>query len=97
MRKHRIGSITSGGVLILFGILFLLQFALPVISYAFIFRIWPVILIALGVEILYANLKTEEEFVYDWAAVFMTMLVAFFAMAMAGMDMAFRHYPAWFH
>ena len=41
-RVHRVGTVTFGVVLILFGILFLLHLFFPVLEYRFIFRLWPV-------------------------------------------------------
>ena len=50
---------------------------IPSLSYAAIFRFWPVILIALGVEVLLAQGRSEKvEFFYDgWAMVMMVLLI----------------------
>lgn len=93
MGKHRIGAVTSGALLILFGLLFLLKQFVPAIGYLFIFRLWPIIFIALGVEILYADWKSETEFTYDFLSLFLILLLAFFAIAMAGFDTMLQHYP----
>ena len=58
---HRVGTITCGTVLIVTGILFLLHIIFPVISYLFIFRLWPCILILLGAEILIGNCKKGSQ------------------------------------
>ena len=65
VRTHRVGSITLGSALVLFGILFLVHLFVPVLTYEIIFHIWPCIFILLGIEILLANRKKNVEFVYD--------------------------------
>ena len=83
---HRVGTITCGTVLIVTGILFLLHLIFPVISYLFIFRLWPCILILLGAEILIGNCKKDVSFVYDTGSVVLLILLLLFAMAMAVVD-----------
>lgn len=83
---HRVGTITCGTVLIVTGILFLLHIIFPVISYLFIFRLWPCILILLGAEILIGNCKKDISFVYDTGSVVLLILLLLFAMAMAVVD-----------
>ena len=68
VRTHRVGSITLGSALVLFGILFLVHLFVPVLTYEIIFHIWPCIFILLGIEILLANRKKNVEFVYDGKA-----------------------------
>ena len=41
VRTHRVGSITLGSALVLFGILFLVHLFVPVLTYEIIFHIWP--------------------------------------------------------
>lgn len=87
-RIHRVGSITFGIVLILFGTLYLLQLFLPGLSLELIFRLWPCIFIILGIEILLANSRAKIQFVYDKMAIFLTFVMVCFAMLMAGLDLA---------
>ena len=77
VRTHRVGSITLGSALVLFGILFLVHLFVPVLTYEIIFHIWPCIFILLGIEILLANRKKNVEFVYDGKAVFLTIIDKF--------------------
>ena len=56
-RVHRVGTVTGGIVMIIYGVLFLLHTIFPIIKYRFIFRLWPIILIILGLEILAGNAK----------------------------------------
>ena len=74
---HRVGTITCGTVLIVTGILFLLHIIFPVISYLFIFRLWPCILILLGAEILIGNCKKDVSFVYDTGSVVLLILLLY--------------------
>ncbi len=87
-RVHRVGTVTFGVVLILFGILFLLHLFFPVLEYRFIFRLWPVVLIGMGTEALAAQVVGQKRFAYDWAAVVMLFLLLVFAMGMAAVDYA---------
>ncbi len=83
MRTRRVGSITCGALLILFGILFFLHLFLPVITYRIIFDLWPLILIFLGVEILLSNWKEREAVMkYDVGAIVLVILLALFSMGM---------------
>lgn len=52
MRQRRIGTITLGISLVVFGILFLIHIFGGVLNYMLIFHLWPLILIVLGGEIL---------------------------------------------
>ena len=90
MRTHRVGTITAGLSMIAFGVLFLLHILFQNVSYELIFRLWPVILIGLGLELL-ASARGKDTFVYDKAAIFLLILLTFFAMGMAGADLVFRY------
>lgn len=91
IRVHRVGSVTTGMAMIIFGVLFILHVCFGLISYEMIFKLWPFILIGLGIEILLSNLS-DEKFVYDKAAIFLLIVVTFFAVCMAGIDVAFTHF-----
>ena len=90
IRTHRVGSITTGLMLIAFGVMFVLHLFLGVISYDLIFKLWPIILIGLGVEVPLSNFK-QEKMVYDKGAIFLMITVAFFSMGMASADWIFTH------
>ena len=60
VRVHRIGTITFGVSLLAMGTLFLLHMFLPVITYQTVYRLWPVIFILLGIEILISNQKEKS-------------------------------------
>ncbi len=84
IKTHRVGTFTFGGMLIIFGVLFLLRIFLPDLSYEFIFKLWPTIFIFLGLEILIANfIQKEEKLIYDKTAFALIIILSFFAMGMA--------------
>ena len=91
VRTHRVGSITTGLSLIAFGVMFVIHMFLNVLSYELIFKLWPVILIGLGLELLLSNFA-KEKIVYDKAAIFLMFVMALFAMGMAGADWIFTNF-----
>lgn len=91
VRTHRVGSITTGLSLIAFGVLFVLHLFMNVISYEMIFKLWPVILIGLGVEVLLSNFAGDK-LVYDKGAICLMFVIAIFAMGMAGAELLMKYY-----
>lgn len=97
-RCRRVGSVTFGLTLILFGILFLVHIALPTLQYELIFRLWPVVFILLGCEILVGNYKSNTQkckFIYDFPAVIMLAVMMLFAMVMAAVDYSITYQNIW--
>lgn len=88
---HRIGTVTFGLSLIVFGCLFLARLIWPGLDYRMVFRMWPCVLICLGIEVLAAALDKEAVFVYDKAAVVLMVIMLIFAMSMAGADYIMEH------
>jgi thiol:disulfide interchange protein len=87
IKTHRVGTITLGFVLITFGLMFLLRIFLPYLSYSVIFKLWPLIFIFLGIELLIANFRQKEgKLIYDTMAVVLTVILTFFAMGMSVVD-----------
>ncbi|MBR4670403.1 hypothetical protein D6853_12305 [Butyrivibrio sp. X503] len=93
VRSHRVGAITAGLSLIAFGIAFVCHIFVGGISYEFIFHMWPLLLVGLGIELLISNLGSENV-VYDKGAIFLMIIMAIFAMGMACADMLFQAYKA---
>lgn len=92
MRIHRVGTLTFGILLVTFGLLFLLRIFIPDLSYEFIMKLWPIVFILLGVEILVANIKqSETKLIYDKTAFFLIIMLSFFAMGMAFMEEIFHY------
>lgn len=97
MRIHRVGALTFGILLVTFGILFLLRIFIPDLSYEFIMKLWPIVFILLGIEILIANIKqSDNKLIYDKTAFFLIIVLSFFAMGMAFMEEIF-HYIINYH
>lgn len=92
MRTHRVGTLTLGIILIAFGVLFLLRIFMAALSYDIIFKLWPFIFIFLGVEILIANFKpNQEKLIYDKSAIAIMIILSFFAVGMAITEFVITH------
>lgn len=95
LRKHRIGSYTFGLTLIIYGVLSLVHIVAPAVSYDFIFRLWPLTFISLGIEVIVGSRREDTCFVYDKAAIILLILLTLFAVFMAGVDCLMRDYEYW--
>lgn len=86
MRVRRVGSITCGMLMIVFGGLFLVHMFYPPLSLSLIMKLWPLILIALGCEMLLSNVRRGEEqeemLKYDGGAIFLVFLLTCFSVVM---------------
>lgn len=83
MRVHRVGTFTLGATLIACGVVFLLQQIIPALTFSMVCRLWPVIFIVLGIEILISNWRDKEgTFIYDKGSIFLSFLVTCFAMVL---------------
>ncbi|NLL77646.1 MAG: hypothetical protein GX235_10445 [Clostridiales bacterium] len=101
IKTHRVGTVTFGVLLVLFGILFIVHIFVPELDYRVIFRLWPCIFIFLGLEVLVGNHKVSKieneetgntvNFVYDKAAIFLMICLFFFAMLMAAVDYSIQY------
>ncbi len=97
LRTRRVGSVTFGLTLVLFGVLFLLHIVVPWLHYEFIFQFWPVVFVLLGIEILVENHRSGAEdcrFIYDFPAILMLVILLLFAMIMAAAEFSMR-YQCW--
>ena len=90
IRVHRVGTITTGLSMIIFGILFLLHSFGYIISYRIIFQLWPIMLIGLGMELLLINFA-KRKFVYDKGALFLLIVMTLFVIGMAIADICFDY------
>lgn len=92
LKGRRVGTFTAGIVLVLFGILFLLHLNFTNLNISIIVSLWPIILIFLGIEIIAAYLINKEEKIrYDAGAIALIIILAFFAMSMAGTEFVINH------
>ena len=82
---HRVGTITAGITLIVFGVAFILNVFWNFFDITTIIRLWPIILIGVGVEILVSSFE-KNKVVYDKAAILIMFLMVGFAMFMACWD-----------
>ena len=93
VRTHRVGTITTGLSFIAFGVMFVLHLFMNIISYDLIFKLWPFILIGIGVEVLVSTFS-KNKVVYDKAAIVLMFFLAFFAMSMAGADLFIQYFKS---
>ena len=95
MRTRRVGSITCGILMIVFGGLFLVHMFYPPLSLGLIMKLWPVILIALGCEMLISNVRRGEEqdetLKYDGGAIFLVFLLTCFSVVMGMIEWFIRN------
>lgn len=91
-RIHRIGTMTLGITLLLFGGLFLAHFFLPALTYGIILKCWPVVFILLGVEILIASVGVKKiPIIYDKAGIVITAVLIVFTMGVAFASMCMEY------
>lgn len=92
IKGRRVGTFTTGIVLIMFGIMFLLRLTSLNIDYLMIATLWPLVLVLLGIEIIVAYLINKVETMnYDFAAIFLIVMLSFFAMGMGCMEYVITH------
>lgn len=92
IKGRRVGTFTTGIVLVMFGIMFLLRLIYPEINYSLIASMWPLVLIILGIEIILAFLINKEEIMkYDFYGIMLIIIVSIFAMGMGCMEYVITH------
>ena len=98
MRTRRVGSITCGILMIFFGILFMVHMFYPALSLEVIMKLWPLVLIGLGGELIASNIRKEDEeevLKYDKGAIFLIFLFTGFAIVMGFIEY-FMNYAVWY-
>lgn len=89
VKPRRVGTITVGICMVAFGVMFLLCSVFEVMKYQAVFALWPLILIALGVEILvYSCFKGK--LIYDKGSVFIMIIMLFLSAGMAMIDVCWK-------
>ncbi|MGH4122075.1 MAG: LiaI-LiaF-like domain-containing protein [Clostridium sp.] len=92
IKGRRVGTFTTGIVLVMFGIMFLLRLINPSINYLRVASLWPLVLVLLGIEIIVAYVINKEEIMkYDFKAIILIIIVSFFAMGMGCMEYVITH------
>ena len=88
MAAKRVGSVTLGLTLVVFGVMFLLS-AFKSFNYLDVIKFWPVIFISLGIEMLvHAFSKNAEKAKLDVPSCLMTCVLMLFSMCLAGAQYA---------
>lgn len=72
---RRVGTFTTGVILVVYGAAMLVSLWLPKLSLAWLVRLAPLALVGLGVEILLAA-RRESRIKYDWVGMLLCCLVA---------------------
>ena len=94
IKGRRVGTLTAGIVLVMFGIMFLLRLVTSNINILLIASLWPLILVSVGIEIIVAYIiNKEEKMQYDFSAIILVIILAFFAMGMGGVEFIITHLP----
>lgn len=88
-KTRRVGTISVGLSMIVFGIMFLLCSVFGILSYRTVFAMWPAILVVLGLEILIYSFW-KGKLVYDKGSVFIMILMLFLSAGMAAADVFFK-------
>jgi hypothetical protein len=92
LKGRRVGTFTAGISLVTFGVLFFLRTVSVGLDYQVILRLWPIILILLGIEIIVAYIVNRDEKIrYDAGAIVLVMILSVFAMCMGGTEFIFEH------
>jgi hypothetical protein len=85
VRTHRVGTMTLGLTLISFGALYLARLFTPAIPIDMIMHAWPIPMILLGLELLFAGFS-KRKFIIDKGAIVLCFLVILFVFGMACAD-----------
>lgn len=92
---RRVGSFTCGIAMVGFGVLFLLNTLFGMVDYTEIFSLWPLLLICMGAEMLFANYKYSDterfQLVYDKGAIVLLVLVTLFSIGMGITDYCIQY------
>ncbi|GAA0076079.1 DUF5668 domain-containing protein [Clostridium sp. CTA-5] len=92
LKGRRVGTLTAGIVLVTFGVMFLLRLVNTAINISLIASLWPVILVLLGIEIILSYIiNKEEKMKYDFGAIILIVILAFFAMGMGITEFIITH------
>ncbi|APF27152.1 hypothetical protein LAV60_05120 [Clostridium sporogenes] len=92
LKGRRVGTLTAGIILVVFGVIFLLRLVTANINIYLIASLWPIILVLLGIEIILAYIiNKEEKMKYDFGAIILVIILVFFAMGMGIAEFVITH------
>ncbi|WP_049041592.1 LiaF transmembrane domain-containing protein [Clostridium sporogenes] len=93
LKGRRVGTLTAGIILVVFGVMFLLRLVTDNINIFLIASLWPIILVLLGIEIIIAYIiNKEEKMKYDFGAIILVIILVFFAMGMGTAEFVINHW-----
>jgi uncharacterized membrane protein len=96
IKNRRVGTLTAGVSMVVFGALFLLRLVVPTVTIRLIASLWPLVLIFLGIEILIAYVRNKEgQMKYDAGSVVIMLALALFTVCMAATQLTMENGP-WF-
>ncbi len=87
---HRVGSVTAGASMVMFGVLLFIHTVFGTLDYEKIFSFWPLMLIGMGIELLLSNFS-KKKIVYDKAAVFLLIIMTIFVITIAIIDVCLQY------
>lgn len=92
MAEKRVGTLTMGLSLVLFGVLFALHTFFDIFTFAFIIKLWPIVIIFLGIEMLVNSIKDKDSHIkVDFLSFLLTFAVLAASMCMAGAEFMIEH------
>lgn len=92
LENRRVGTLTAGISLVVFGTLFLLHLVIPAITYYMISTLWPIVLILLGIEIILAYMiNKNEKMRIDAGSVVLILVLSLFTVCMAAAQMVIEN------
>ncbi|MFA5675083.1 MAG: hypothetical protein WDA65_00990 [Christensenellales bacterium] len=91
-KNRKVGTLTAGVSMIVFGFLFMIRLAIPSVTFRLIASLWPLILILLGIEVIIAYVRNKEGQVkYSACSVVIIITLTFFAIVMAAVQIALEN------
>ena len=88
-KNRRVGTLSAGISLVVFGMLYLLHMVIPAITFRLIASLWPAVLILLGIEMILAYIINKEDRMrYDAGSVILILVLAIFSICMAAFQTA---------
>lgn len=95
-KNRRVGTLSAGISLVVFGMLYLLHLGIPAITFRLIASLWPAVLILLGIEMILAYIINKEDRMhYDAGSVILILVLAVFSICMAAAQTAMDY--QWIH
>lgn len=92
LKGRRVGTLTAGIILVVFGVIFLLRLVTANINIYLIASLWPIILVLLGIEVIVAYIiNKEEKMKYDFGAIILVIILVFFATGMGVAEFVITH------